>query len=100
PRPPRTTLFPYTTLFRSHLSRRRRGRPPDRAGPHAKEGVDLAWRCRANSRSQGRTLHRPVRAGYFSRIEFVHSNQVALHFSARADRKSTRLNSSHVAISY
>src|SRR5713101_6191449 len=26
------------------LSRRRRGRPPDRAGPRAKEDVDLAWR--------------------------------------------------------
>src|SRR5438477_13203996 len=33
-----------------HLWRRRRGRSPDRAGPHAKEDVDLAWRCSANSR--------------------------------------------------
>src|SRR3712207_9258686 len=36
-RPPRSTLFPYTTLFRSHglraaAARRRRGRPPDRVG--------------------------------------------------------------------
>src|SRR6266496_5705959 len=55
-RPPRSTLFPYTTLFRS------RGRPSPRA-------------CRAD---------RPPRSG-----------------SRRArDRKSTRLNSSHVEISY
>src|SRR3712207_7849061 len=27
-RPPRSTLFPYTTLFRSHGPRRRRGHPP------------------------------------------------------------------------
>src|SRR5690349_22791171 len=28
-RPPRSTLFPYTTLFRSHPGRRDRGRPRD-----------------------------------------------------------------------
>src|SRR5437773_7577980 len=61
-RPPRSTLFPYTTLFRSRRDggRRRRGRA------HA-----------------ARRLHRkgPRR---------VH----------RRDRKSTRLNSSHITISY
>src|SRR2546425_12075538 len=39
-RPPRSTLFPYTTLFRSHaeLDRRAIGRPPHDTA----EGVDLA----------------------------------------------------------
>src|SRR5699024_12867654 len=61
-RPPRSTLFPYTTLFRSTLSRSPRGRP---------------WRCRTNaSASAPATVCFP------------------------ADRKSTRLNSSHVSISY
>src|SRR5439155_20827773 len=63
PRPPRSTLFPYTTLFRSRDSRRT---PPGDGtmGPSA--------RCtRATSPRTG-----------------------------RRDRKSTRLNSSHVAISY
>src|SRR5258706_3893104 len=36
-RPPRSTLFPYTTLFRSHRCRRVRARPP-RAGPQAAAG--------------------------------------------------------------
>src|SRR5690349_24230932 len=56
-RPPRSTLFPYTTLFRSGWACRRapHRRPPSR------------WRRRPG---------------------------------ARPDRKSTRLNSSHVEISY
>src|SRR5215510_15613206 len=56
-RPPRSTLFPYTTLFRSRRPRTRRAGCP-------------CSRRRAN-------------AGW-----------------GRRDRKSTRLNSSHVAISY
>src|SRR5437660_7077781 len=63
-RPPRSTLFPYTTLFRSH-------HPPivhSKIWPGARRyGWVSAWR-----RS----------------------------FDTRRDRKSTRLNSSHVAISY
>src|SRR2546430_13474138 len=55
-RPPRSTLFPYTTLFRS------RARPADRGG-------------------RGRRVDRDRRA-------------------VEADRKSTRLNSSHSQISY
>src|SRR5438105_6799941 len=60
--PPRSTLFPYTTLFRSHL----------RAGP----GRDR--RLRTITRRKAGTLHR----------------------AEIADRKSTRLNSSHEWISY
>src|SRR5436309_3950699 len=62
-RPPRSTLFPYTTLFRSRLDARR---PFDRV---------------VVVRSTSRT-HTP----------FEHQ--------MRQDRKSTRLNSSHVKISY
>src|SRR5256885_13029739 len=57
-RPPRSTLFPYTTLFRS-------SRAPARASPAA-------------ARASGR-WHRRGHPG---------------------DRKSTRLNSSHLVISY
>src|SRR5437870_11355959 len=58
PRPPRSTLFPYTTLFRSPVSRIATSNP---------------WvRARSTPPMQTET----------------------------ADRKSTRLNSSHVAISY
>src|SRR5690349_23904409 len=66
-RPPRSTLFPYTTLFRSRPARADAG-----AGRR-----DL----RIRSRRQAIAPHRAARA-------------------ADADRKSTRLNSSHVEISY
>src|SRR5256885_12134437 len=59
-RPPRSTLFPYTTLFRSHPVPRGRGLHDDDGGA----GV-------------------PVRG-----------------LRRRLDRKSTRLNSSHLVISY
>src|SRR5437870_11207936 len=63
--PPRSTLFPYTTLFRS-----RSDRPLFRPGPRK-------GRRRADRRRQVDAAAPRVR-----------------------DRKSTRLNSSHVAISY
>src|SRR5258708_31627587 len=65
-RPPRSTLFPYTTLFRS----------PTRA----------VRRCRAPS----------LYAGSFSSS----SRYSRFSFKDGADRKSTRLNSSHQIISY
>src|SRR2546430_11351585 len=78
-RPPRSTLFPYTTLFRSgrervrdqHEQRKRdRERPlRQRAGRHRRPGED------------GSLLEEPQDGG-------------------GGDRKSTRLNSSHSQISY
>src|SRR2546427_3571062 len=70
--PPRSTLFPYTTLFRSRLRRGRRRRVVS----HERWRQDVAGARRAA---------RPR-----------HGAQVA----ARRDRKSTRLNSSHSQISY
>src|SRR5436305_8470156 len=63
-RPPRSTLFPYTTLFRSNARSDDRGgrRVPDRGPPRAVDREALRGGC--------------------------------------PDRKSTRLNSSHVRISY
>src|SRR3712207_8263802 len=79
-RPPRSTLFPYTTLFRSHdLARRldvreRHGRAAGlRGGPDAEEASD-----------------RPEVA-----LLLVYEPRVLA-----IDRKSTRLNSSHANISY
>src|SRR5439155_27224721 len=69
--PPRSTLFPYTTLFRSH-------RTPGQGLEQALGGVQL------QSHSGGRGVR-----------------QVGMGIRVIAeDRKSTRLNSSHVAISY
>src|SRR5690349_23558978 len=68
PRPPRSTLFPYTTLFRSL------------------EGCSRGQRVRI---STGRRLDR-------SRID----QRIVRPALPAGDRKSTRLNSSHVEISY
>src|SRR5256885_9028344 len=75
-RPPRSTLFPYTTLFRSH--RPRHGRAGEPGAATARRGRD---RRRAGSR------RRPALAA-------------AARGAAIRDRKSTRLNSSHLVISY
>src|SRR5256885_12302956 len=87
-RPPRSTLFPYTTLFRSFaehdLSKELGGRPVDLAfidGMHLfefalRDFVNLERYC-----APGSTILEPG-AQY------------------RSDRKSTRLNSSHLVISY
>src|SRR5258705_9929027 len=79
-RPPRSTLFPYTTLFRSQSRRRvalrrwREKRPP-RARRRAGVGGP-----RAGATRQRRALRR--------------------RGARNRDRKSTRLNSSHLGISY
>src|SRR5256885_7918532 len=75
-RPPRSTLFPYTTLFRS----RRAGALVLRAGVRRGEpqGAD----------HRGARAARPAAPG----AEGVDRS--------RRDRKSTRLNSSHLVISY
>src|SRR5690606_41511328 len=73
-RPPRSTLFPYTTLFRSD---------PMREQQHA----DGAMHDSGTTSGAGTTGNRRVRTA--PRID-----------AATSDRKSTRLNSSHVKISY
>src|SRR5690242_21499634 len=76
-RPPRSTLFPYTTLFRSllhHLDRARRARHD----PGAQRGQVEAREVRV------------VQLG----------DEHRRHAVERRDRKSTRLNSSHMSISY
>src|SRR3712207_7744094 len=80
-RPPRSTLFPYTTLFRS----RRNGRGP--------EGVP-APRLPSSARASRVRLEEGGRAHGPGQL-----THAALGAVAR-DRKSTRLNSSHANISY
>src|SRR3712207_7155657 len=82
-RPPRSTLFPYTTLFRS--AQRSRGRPcltPTTHGPGAPGAAGAPGPCGVRPPPGGRD-HRPERVG-----------------DVAEDRKSTRLNSSHANISY
>src|SRR4051794_41390937 len=72
--PPRSTLFPYTTLFRSDLFGSRRADPGEAVQDLAAPASDLSLivPCAFGSGAEG----------------------------ARQDRKSTRLNSSHPSISY
>src|SRR2546426_6897850 len=72
-RPPRSTLFPYTTLFRS-------GQRPRAHGATRRYRPESRGRCRSSAamvREAARTRAAP-----------------------NTDRKSTRLNSSHLVISY
>src|SRR5690242_21025293 len=85
PRPPRSTLFPYTTLFRS--------RP---AAPTAGKVVDARVRLGREDRTAAQPHARAeVRAP--TRVEAADPRVPA---RLRPDRKSTRLNSSHMSISY
>src|SRR2546427_4602240 len=79
-RPPRSTLFPYTTLFRSHLDVRRAPGDADRRAQRPQIG--------AAGRAGGEVQRDP---------RDVERTQLAVE---ERDRKSTRLNSSHSQISY
>src|SRR5688572_32629274 len=88
-RPPRSTLFPYTTLFRSGPGARRR------AGVDQGERVLEEWtmservvRIAAGQGFWGDWPEAPVRQVQGGPIDYL------------IDRKSTRLNSSHSQISY
>src|SRR5207253_9521670 len=91
-RPPIPPLFPYTTLFRSH---RAAHGPEDhlRGG----EGERHAARGEAGRRLRGRHGLQPP-AVQLRRL--VHHVPPGVLCPREEDRKSTRLNSSHVAISY
>src|SRR2546430_10053972 len=81
-RPPRSTLFPYTTLFRSVAEQKRLAEDAPRTEVIAPAfGALFAW---------GPELERAVRA----------RSRIFLDRLEMADRKSTRLNSSHSQISY
>src|SRR5204862_3939650 len=92
---PRSTLFPSTTLFRS--ASRRCDRPeeldePRQSPPVAVPTEPSCWRENANRRYKSqRSAGTPA-----PRRHAV----TACGSWARRDRKSTRLNSSHVEISY
>src|SRR2546422_4000719 len=100
-RPPRSTLFPYTTLFRS----------PTAEVPvtnlHRDEIVDgarlpLAYTAytpcfRREAGAAGKDTRGLLRVHQFDKVELVRFARPA---DSPTDRKSTRLNSSHGYISY
>src|SRR5690554_7500630 len=78
-RPPSSTLFPYTTLFRSNF---------DLEDNAITEGAGIA--------SPYLTVY--LKSGFGLNAEL--GIRMNAHSEYRTDRKSTRLNSSHVRISY
>src|SRR3712207_8238914 len=78
-RPPRSTLFPYTTLFRSVIA----AAPKRRSGPARVRAEDLRKRLR---RGNGDRRYP--------------ATPILIRLGKGSDRKSTRLNSSHANISY
>src|SRR5439155_3906827 len=98
PSTPSSTLFPYTTLFRSVLRHDRR-RPRATAARH--RGVrrlpraGIPYDLRGGVADVQGAVH--VHVGHRRRGEV---RRVPQDHDVGGDRKSTRLNSSHVAISY
>src|SRR5690606_39972973 len=85
--PPRTTLFPYTTLFRSEDENK------EESAPEAQEEA---------------TIEAPKPKGFTPRFKAANlpkkveseAQEESAPEAKEEDRKSTRLNSSHVKISY
>src|SRR3712207_9365093 len=97
-RPPRSTLFPYTTLFRSQM-KRERGEWPEPLDAHARRQVAPVICYPIDSLSPpDLAAYRAARDGWEKIDEVVVPPRDARCFEV--DRKSTRLNSSHANISY
>src|SRR5688500_20055204 len=79
-RPPRSTLFPYTTLFRSKDENKRQKR-------------------KAKTKSKNEKQKRKAKTGSVI-VEATRNYWMQLQIRTYGDRKSTRLNSSHLVISY
>src|SRR2546430_9220581 len=92
--PPRPTLFPYTTLFRSN-----------RRSLFVPDTLDLSfapevWQrlIRVKRKKRTKLARRPLEVCIFAAVaDELKSGDLAVEGS---DRKSTRLNSSHSQISY
>src|SRR2546429_5945602 len=86
-RPPRSTLFPYTTLFRSI------GAPRDRVDGRAKVTgtARYAFETNLDNTAYAALVSSTIPSGVITGIDIA---------AAKKDRKSTRLNSSHGYISY
>src|SRR3712207_9067150 len=97
-RPPRSTLFPYTTLFRSKEADYLWARP-----------ALVAHKVHALELQAGRPMRKGNRPGpaHAYNVKALRDRETAVAEQAErayeqlvADRKSTRLNSSHANISY
>src|SRR5256885_12467094 len=79
--PPSSTLFPYPTLFRSHAKHRARAATSSECRNRRRCPPEPYGRCAISRENQNR-------------------RRSQTRVSEKKDRKSTRLNSSHLVISY
>src|SRR2546427_5786547 len=102
-RPPRSTLFPYTTLFRSIVDKHRVGKRVKRLRNEAEK---IVWQVlkreyfttkQQSIKHAHRQLEIALKRAYQQGI--LQSDEAAVSYQT-VDRKSTRLNSSHSQISY
>src|SRR5207244_6267420 len=98
--PPRSSHYPYTTLFRSHCEWKHGAS----AKRHAASSADRILAL--NSRHFGRqrvnflifSIDFPEKNVNLTVEELRHARTLSRRFASRLDRKSTRLNSSHQII--
>src|SRR5256885_15758720 len=90
-RPPRSTLFPYTTLFRS-------GQADDFVGRQALALHGFGLAIGIASACVFIDVVAQVHGGI--QVALARGMRVDVEVARRVDRKSTRLNSSHLVISY
>src|SRR3712207_7062751 len=83
-RPPRSTLFPYTTLFRSYASK----------------NVSLSTAGQEQGRAAVVQASGKIVVAGYAEHEVLAADAGVLANDTDIDRKSTRLNSSHANISY
>src|SRR3712207_9462659 len=97
-RPPRSTLFPYTTLFRSRHAAQIALVSGERIGGGiTADGMGELSRLLMGAK--------PAKALRLARdtgvlVQLIPEYEAAIGFDQESDRKSTRLNSSHANISY
>src|SRR3712207_7277725 len=96
-RPPRSTLFPYTTLFRSARAVDARARPHDHHAAVA--GLAHAAHPAPRAEEHAGEVHVDDAAPVLER-GLLQGRLVEHAGVEHEDRKSTRLNSSHANISY
>src|SRR5437773_9712944 len=90
PCPQRSTLFPYTTLFRSHDEDALRGGP---------DFLELLLEATEEVRVL-RVNPAHVGGDGLAQLRQIEHPRLAVVLHLAKDRKSTRLNSSHITISY
>src|SRR5699024_12772091 len=98
--PPRTTLVPYPTLFRSCTTCIGNSGPlPEPIEEAIKEHEIVACSVLSGNRNFEGRIHPEVKMNYLASPPLVVAYAIAGRMDADLDRKSTRLNSSHVSIS-